>query len=135
MIAILLIVATLIFVSIYIPNRRELISDASSLATRQAILEKDYISDGHTVDDPLIVLNPYEISPLTAIIAFETEKLVRPTIKINGKDEQTTLRFTFDISKKHVLPIYGLYADSDNVITISFDDFSKENLRAASIRQ
>ena len=35
-----------------------------------------------------------------------------------GKDENTTFTKTFTPSKKHILPIYGLYPDTNNEVTI-----------------
>ena len=123
---------------------RELIKDSPSLVTTQHALEKEIQTSGHTIDDPLVIIDPYNAAPLTAIFAFETEHLEEPTVHIPGKDEQTALDFTFKLSSKHVLPIYGLYADSDNEITISFGDTKKtvtihtkplpENLAQATVK-
>lgn len=71
----------------------------------------------YTIDKPYIKLNPYSISPLSAIIIFKTEKNVDIDVYINGE------YFTkMESSKKHVIPIYGLYDDYDNVITLKASD-------------
>ena len=101
---------------------RELIADTPSLVTTQHIREKEYTTEGHTIDDPLVVVDPYNASPLSAIVLFETENLVKPKVHIAGKDDKTSIDFTFKIGSQHVLPIYGLYPDADNEVTISFDD-------------
>ena len=72
----------------------------------------------YTYQSPKIVVNPYGISPLTAFIIFETKDLTAPTVTIVGKDESTTYTHTFKPSKKHILPIYGLYADTNNTILL-----------------
>ena len=123
---------------------RQLIADTPSLATMQHAYEKDFATSGHTIDDPLIIVDPYKASPLTALILFETENLVRPTVHIPGKDEKTSIDFTFKLGDQHMLPIYGLYPDTDNEITISFDDVVKtvhihtealpENLARATVK-
>lgn len=104
---------------------KALMTTEPSLAAHQAELEKNIIAKGYTISEPNIILDPYDNSPLTAVIAFETEELVRPTVKIAGKDDKTSLEFTFDISKEHILPIYGLYPDTANSVTISLGDFEK----------
>lgn len=71
----------------------------------------------YTIDKPYIKLNPYSISPLSAIIIFKTEENVDIDVYINGE------YFTkMESSKKHVIPIYGLYDDYDNVITLKASD-------------
>ncbi len=77
---------------------------------------------GYTVDNPNIILNPYELSPLTAVIAFETEKEISPVVTVVGKDEKTTYIHEFESSKKHYLTIYGLYADHENEVIVTIDD-------------
>lgn len=104
---------------------KKLIADTPSLISQQYAAERSISPKGYTIDDPLIVVDPYNASPLTAVVAFETEHVVAPTIHIPGTDEKTSLDFTFKMGAKHVLPIYGLYADTDNHITISFGDTEK----------
>ncbi len=76
-------------------------------------------SSSYTALNPKIVLNPYDISPLTALLIFETKDLTAPTITVVGKDEKTTITNTFTPSKKHFLPIYGLYADTNNEVLLT----------------
>ena len=123
---------------------RKLIADTPSLVTMQQAYEKDFSVAGHTIDDPLVIVDPYKASPLTAIVLFETENLVRPTVHIAGKDEKTSIDFTFKLGDQHILPIYGLYPDADNEVTISYDDTVKkihihtdalpENLARATVK-
>ena len=96
-----------------------------SLVLKQEQLEKNLKSSGYTIDNPNVILNPYDISPLTALVIFETDEEVEPTIIINGKDENTTFTNTFEANKVHYLPIYGLYPDYNNEITIKYGDVSK----------
>ena len=72
-----------------------------------------------------VVLNPYKISPLTALIMFKTEEKEKVTIKINGKDTLTTYTHTFDEEKVHYIPVYGLYPDKENEVTITCGDKQK----------
>ena len=97
----------------------------SSLVEKQEKIEDKFESEGYTFDDPNIIVNPYGNSPLTALVIFETEKEEEVRVTINGKDELTTYSHTFDKSKRHFLPIYGLYADSENEVVLSLGDDEK----------
>ena len=87
--------------------------------------EKDYNTEGYTIDNPNVVLNPYDISPLSALVLFETEQEETVKVTIKGKDALTTYTQTFEAAKKHFLPIYGLYADKENEVVISYGKVSK----------
>lgn len=108
----------------YLSNRgenTELITTTKSLISEQKNYEKDFTSAGYTIKNPHIILNPYQNSPLTALIIFETEDEISPTVTISGKDDKTTLSHQFVKSKKHFLPIYGLYPNSINKVKISYE--------------
>ena len=113
------------FVYYYSIKCENIVEVKDSLVLNQEKIEDSFKSSGYTIDNPNIILNPYEISPLTALVIFETEEEVEPTIIINGKDENTTFTNTFESNKIHYLSIYGLYPDYNNEITIKYGDVSK----------
>lgn len=92
----------------------------ASLVTKQNEIEKTIKTNGYTIDNPNVLLDPYDASPLTALILFETEEEVSPKITIEGKDKLTTIETEFAKNTKHYLPIYGLYADYNNKVDISY---------------
>lgn len=96
-----------------------------SLIENQIKQEKEFKVEGATIDEPNIYLNPYGISPLTALITFETESAVSPKVTIKGKDNLTTYSHTFESTTEHYLPIYGLYADTENEVTIEYEGVKK----------
>lgn len=87
--------------------------------------EKYITPYGYTLDNPNIILNPYGNSPLSAIILFETDEELPVTITIIGKDNLSTYKNTFKSSKKHYLPIYGLYPNTINNIEIKCGNETK----------
>ncbi len=89
---------------------------------QQSEFTKDYIrkSGEH------VFLNPYGISPLTAVIYFTTESEVAPKVTVVGKDEKTSVEFEFNTAKEHFLPIYGLYAGTENTVKVSYCDKTDE---------
>ena len=92
----------------------------ASLVTKQNEVERTIKTNGYTIDNPKVLLDPYNASPLTALILFETEEEVSPKVTIEGKDKLTTIETEFAKNTKHYLPIYGLYADYNNKIDISY---------------
>lgn len=92
----------------------------ASLVTKQNEISKTLNTNGFTIENPGIFLDPYDASPLTALVLFETEEEVSPKITIEGKDKLTTFTTEFAASTKHYLPIYGLYADYNNKVDISY---------------
>ena len=122
---IILTIPLFILVQNNLENSDEIIAK-ESLVTYQSNLEKEFKIDGYTIDNPNIILDPYDASPLTALVLFETDEEVEPTITIIGKDELTTYTYKSKKSNKHYLPIYGLYADYENTIIIEYGNVRKE---------
>lgn len=94
----------------------------SSLIEEQYKKEKELKTKNLTIDHAKVVLDPYGNSPLTALVLFETDSEISPKVTIVGKDELTTYTHTFEKSKKHQLPIYGLYADYQNKVIIEYEE-------------
>ncbi len=82
-------------------------------------------SYGYTLDNPNVILNPYDISPLTALIIFETDDVVPVSITVVGKNSDNSYTKDFEKSKVHYIPVYGLYADYNNKIIIKCQNTEK----------
>ena len=104
----------------------EKVLEKKDILVYQSELENKFTSYGYTIDEPNIILNPYEISPLTALVLFETSDYVSPTVTVVGKSEKTTYIHTFKESKTHYLEILGLYPDYNNEVIISYGDVTKK---------
>ena len=74
-------------------TNKNLVKTSNSIIARQEKLEKQLITKGYTFDKPNIIIDPYNNSPLTAIILFETKESVKVKITVEGKDELTTLKY------------------------------------------
>lgn len=109
-------------------------SQIISLGEEQYKKEKKFKTKGFSIENPNVILNPYGNSPLTALILFETEEEVRPKVTIVGKDELSTYTNTFEKSKKHLLPIYGLYADTLNQVIIEIDENGEKISKTVEIK-
>lgn len=118
-------VSTLFILNQKATNHNEL-TEKVSMVDSEYEIEKKFKVNGYTLDNPNIILNPYGNSPLTALILFETEQELDVKVTITGKDKLTTYTHTFSKTKEHYLPIYGLYADSNNKIIIECGNNKKE---------
>ncbi len=105
-----------------------------SMVEKQQQLEEGFDLDGFTIDEPQVILNPYGNSPLTALIAFDTEDEVEVKVTIKGKDDYTTYTHTFAKSKNHQLPIYGLYADTNNQVVIEYEEKKEKISKTVEIK-
>ncbi|MDD2504901.1 MAG: aryl-sulfate sulfotransferase [Bacilli bacterium] len=76
----------------------------------------------YTLSDPLIIHNPYNISPLTAIVGFKTSEKVTIKVTIKGKDGGKDLAYNTKEATSHYIPIYGLYLDYVNEIILEASD-------------
>ncbi|OON99037.1 MAG: hypothetical protein ATN35_02465 [Epulopiscium sp. Nele67-Bin004] len=96
----------------------------TDIVTEQKVIDtyilNEYNSASYTVSSPYSILNPYGNSPLSALLMFETDKPASITVSIEGKDDLSTITHTFeDKQTSHQIPVYGLYADTNNKVTIT----------------
>ena len=117
----------------YATNKKK-VEETKSIVTLQSEYEANFKTDGYTLENPNIIVNPYKNSPLTALVLFETEEAVTPRVVVKGKDKNTTVTHTFEESTKHTLSIYGLYPDKDNEVTISYEEKGKNVKKTLKIK-
>src|SRR5699024_6011175 len=81
------------------------------------------------LDEPYVNLDPYDRSPLAALVIFDTEEAAKVAFTVKGKDEETDISKTFaDYKTHHELPVLGLYPDYDNKVEITAETESGETL-------
>lgn len=110
------------------------VENSISMINEQYEKESEFDIDGYTIDNPNVILNPYGNSPLTALIIFETNTKASPKVTIKGKDKLSTFTNEFSASKKHYLPIYGLYADYENEVIIEYQEGNKKIKKTINIK-
>lgn len=96
-----------------------------SRLAEQASTEQAFKNIDARLDDPKVVVNPYGLSPLSALVMFKTDQPVAATVKIVGKDDLSTFSHTFAVETEHRLPVYGLYAGQTNTVEITAGDTVK----------
>ena len=124
-IILILIVGCLLVFNNMSTNSKE-VKVVSGLIEKESKLEDDFPTKLKDIDNADVIVNPYEISPLTALIIFKTKESISPKVTIEGDDELSTYEYTFDEGTEHYLPIYGLYPDRDNTVVVEYGDVRKE---------
>lgn len=85
----------------------------------QSDLEAYLSPYGYTFENPNVIVDPYGVSPLTAMILFETKTDEAVSIKVEGTNLDSSYTNTFANSKKHYIPVYGLYSNKKNKVIIT----------------
>ena len=85
-------------------------------------MRKELERGNYTAEHPYIVVNPYLVNPLTAMILFKTEKEEAVTLTVKGKEAAGDITHTFPKAKEQILPVLGLYPEYDNTVVIALED-------------
>ena len=98
----------------------ELENDIYSVQEEMGItIDKEKNNKKNTLDNPYVIKNPYGISPLSALIIFTTKNEESVAMTINGNT------YSFEKSKVHAIPVYGLVAGKENDVVIKCGNDSK----------
>ena len=74
----------------------------------------------HDFNNPLVVVDPYGMSPLTALALFITDEPTSVTVQVAGKTDDVSVGYTFsDYRTNHIIPVFGLYPDMYNLIELT----------------
>ena len=102
-----------------INNRLNIILDKQEAIDKE--LKTITADDKYTFEEPYIKINPYEISPLSALIIFKTPDVTPVKVYIN--DNFYTI---VESTRNHVIPIYGLYNDTKNYVRLELSTGAKK---------
>ena len=84
------------------------------------MLLSELSSGAYGFDDPLVVVDPYGMSPLTALALFGSDEPVNISIHIPGNTESADIVYTFEgYHTLHMVPIYGLYPGKSNTAILT----------------
>lgn len=106
-----------VFLSFLFFSSVEELEQDITLYEKQKEIDKSINLYDYTLDNPNIINNPYNISPLTSLIIFNTYNYCSPIVTIYGKNNND-LVYKYEENKKHYLIIYGLYSKYDNKINV-----------------
>jgi arylsulfate sulfotransferase len=87
---------------------------------RETDIIADYSQGTYSLEEPYILLDPYEMNPCSAIIIFENDSAGDITVTIKGDDDFSTIQYTKTNISTHVeVPVIGLYAGRDNEVVLT----------------
>lgn len=85
-------------------------------------LQAELDSGNYTFEEPLIVLDPYQNSPLTAVALFQTKEEVQVRVTVPGSTKLDDVTGVVKANTSHRVPIIGLYAGKENKVLLELLD-------------
>lgn len=97
---------------------------------RDAYMEKILRSGQYTMDNFLVMKNPYSLSPLTAMVLFYTKEKYKVKVTVKGKEDKETKQKigSTDVTGAtgyahyHRVPVVGLYAGRKSRVILKLID-------------
>lgn len=111
--------------SVYFQDKITSLAEEDVISRQEEVdeeLQKYKNDKSYTWENPKVIINPYLISPLSAIVIFQ-EKVGEIEVYINDL-KMTTI--TKNDDGKYAIPIYGLRAGYDNKVELKADGKTKE---------
>ena len=76
----------------------------------------------YTLENPLVIQNPFQTCPLTAMIIFNTEDACKIRVTVKGKTSDADISSVLDSTADHRIPVIGLYAGTKNKVLLEVLD-------------
>lgn len=98
---------------------------------RDQFIEKQKNSGKYSFRDMLVIVNPYEIAPLTALAVFATKETCKVSFEVVAKDRKdkegkvhagVPVKGETGYAKLHRVPVIGLYPKHDNQVILRLWD-------------
>jgi len=83
------------------------------------------MNENYSFDVPMVILNPFGNSPLTALVLFKTDEEYSVRVTVKGNTEVTDVIGTVGAATYHRVPVIGLYPEKNNTVILELID--KEN--------
>ena len=99
-------------------NLKGLLADQKDMDDKIKELSKN---GEYTFEKPIILKAPYKVNRSSALIIFTTEEDTAVKVALNDVHVTTVKK-----SKNHIIPIYQLYADASNHVTLTLDNGDKQ---------
>jgi arylsulfate sulfotransferase len=119
----ILLVLAFLMRPVYAASEKTLTHVKDAVARQQTIeqeIRAAYQAGSFTFSAPLVLQDPYQTAPLTALLIFTTPENSQISIHVPGKTPEAAVEFTFPgFEKYHQIPVYGLYAGTLNHVTLS----------------
>lgn len=98
------------------------VKTSDSLVELQNGYESEFIEKynqgSFTKNNPMFILDPYHISPLSGLLIFDTEESISFKLVVKGKTLEADIEYISYRATKHRIPVYSLYPDYNNTIEL-----------------
>src|SRR5699024_10004764 len=106
------------------PDATQVSLDNDERMEEQAKMDEEllaeYEKDDYTVMNPFVKLDPYDASPLSALVMFDTKETVRVEVRTErSKYEETIKKERAKGETEPAIPILGLYPGVENKVEIT----------------
>ena len=92
-------------------------------------INKEYNSYNYTFENPYIKLNPYNRTPLGALVNFNTEYKDNPIkVTVKGIDGNPDFNYVINKISEQGIPVVGLYPNTDNKVNIKILSKNKNSV-------
>ncbi len=89
-------------------------------AQRELDILADYNNGNYTIQNPYIIVDPYEFNPLSAMVIFDHQGEGDITVNVAGRDAFSNIEYVKSgNSGRYEIPVIGLYAGTKNSVTLS----------------
>lgn len=91
-------------------------------------------NENYTFDDLLVILNPFKITPVTALVLFKTEQKCRVKVIVKGETKEDDMEGESDWATKHRVPVFGLYPQKVNQVLLKLYDEQEQLIDEREIK-
>ena len=92
----------------------------------QKELEKEYKDGNYDLKNPMIKVNPFKRTPLTALVKVQDELAGKSVVvTVYGENGSSDYTYTTFVGKNGEFPIVGLYPKTDNKVRYTIENQSK----------
>lgn len=98
----------------------ELLNDSLSLIEKQNIKTNEIKEE--ISNEVQTYVDPYDIAPLSALITFKSNSPTPVKMTLKGQYNAKDLVSEFDEATDHFIPVYGLFANTNNEIILEYND-------------
>lgn len=79
-------------------------------------------SGAYSFEEPEVILDPYQISPLTGVIVFQTKEAYQVRVTVEGKTKEADVTGITAKTSSHRVPVIGLYPKTNNKVRLELLD-------------
>jgi arylsulfate sulfotransferase len=97
---------------------------------RELEIKNDYSNGRYSIQNPYIIVDPYDMNPGSALVIFENDLPGNIEVTIQGDDAYSTYTYVKSSKTTHFeIPIIGLYLGRENIVILNDLNGNKSTLK------